>query len=199
MVATTRKLSGSATAAKRSGVNHRKGVPRNVITRDEAREIYLMQEEYAGTSDVVGEMYGIAPKTVRDIWNRRTWVRATKPVWSQCRPPAAARPKQSTVAAAARAAAPGCGPAPTMQQEEARAASPTLLQPQHMNMSLLPECPDFPFEPRTREPLPWPCFEVMSSSYVMVPAAAFYSLPLEFLQPHSNTREESDDGSSFIQ
>ena len=26
--------------------------------------------------------YGVAPKTIRDVWNRRAWTHVTRPYWS---------------------------------------------------------------------------------------------------------------------
>ena len=28
------------------------------------------------------QAFGVSPKAVRDIWNRRTWRRATRPLWT---------------------------------------------------------------------------------------------------------------------
>ncbi len=30
----------------------------------------------------VSQRFGVSPKTVRDIWRRRTWIYATYPLWS---------------------------------------------------------------------------------------------------------------------
>ena len=30
----------------------------------------------------VAEQYGVNSKTIRDIWNRATWVKATRPSWT---------------------------------------------------------------------------------------------------------------------
>ena len=36
-----------------------------------------------GQSVPVAEIFGVSPKTVRDIWNRRTWAYATHHLWAQ--------------------------------------------------------------------------------------------------------------------
>ena len=36
-----------------------------------------------GQSVPVAGMFGVSPKTVRDIWNRRTWAYATHHLWTQ--------------------------------------------------------------------------------------------------------------------
>ena len=35
-----------------------------------------------GQSVPVAELFGVSPKTVRDIWNRRTWACATQHLWT---------------------------------------------------------------------------------------------------------------------
>eukprot|EP00960_Hanusia_phi_P030768 748838-Hanusia_phi.AAC.1 len=30
----------------------------------------------------IGELHGVSPKTIRDIWNRKSWVKATRPLWT---------------------------------------------------------------------------------------------------------------------
>ena len=36
-----------------------------------------------GQSVPVANLFGVSPKTVRDIWNRRTWAYATNFLWAQ--------------------------------------------------------------------------------------------------------------------
>ena len=59
---------------------------RIILTQRQAIEIYECKPETivtsfgrraASASRLVAEQYGVSPKTVRDIWNRRTWVSAT--------------------------------------------------------------------------------------------------------------------------
>ena len=35
------------------------------------------------TSKLLGAKYGVSPKTIRDIWNKRTWVHATVSFWTK--------------------------------------------------------------------------------------------------------------------
>jgi hypothetical protein len=41
------------------------------------------QSKMRGQSVPVAERYGVSPKTVRDIWNRQTWVDATEKLWDE--------------------------------------------------------------------------------------------------------------------
>ena len=36
-----------------------------------------------GQSGPVGKLFGVSPRTVRDIWNRQTWSFVTKELWSR--------------------------------------------------------------------------------------------------------------------
>jgi hypothetical protein len=54
-----------------------------ILTADQARSIYSLRSAstaegpqahlVAGKSSLVAEMYGVSPKTIRDVWNRKTW------------------------------------------------------------------------------------------------------------------------------
>jgi hypothetical protein len=54
-----------------------------ILTADQARSIYALRtistaedpslRQVAGKSSLVAEMYGVSPKTIRDVWNRKTW------------------------------------------------------------------------------------------------------------------------------
>lgn len=37
-----------------------------------------MPNQLAGNSQVLSKRFGVSPKAVRDVWNRRTWAHATK-------------------------------------------------------------------------------------------------------------------------
>jgi len=57
-----------------------------LLTQDQALEIYKVRpmdnsSNAKPTSMDVAEQYGVSPKTVRDVWNRKTWVKVTKPLW----------------------------------------------------------------------------------------------------------------------
>ncbi|EKX44343.1 hypothetical protein GUITHDRAFT_109793 [Guillardia theta CCMP2712] len=63
--------------------------PRARISDRIACEIYLFRLSQPSdqlwfptpASVALGRRYGITPKAVRDIWNRRTWARATRHLW----------------------------------------------------------------------------------------------------------------------
>jgi hypothetical protein len=70
------------------------GVPRNgriVLTQEQAVEIYekrpaetphATDRRSVSMSRIVAEQYGVSSKTVRDIWNGKTWVSATRHLYS---------------------------------------------------------------------------------------------------------------------
>ena len=60
---------------------------RIILTEQQAIEIYLKNpgkredipnRKYESQSRLLSEQYGVSPKAVRDIWNRKTWVYATQ-------------------------------------------------------------------------------------------------------------------------
>eukprot|EP00961_Rhodomonas_salina_P175551 2367690-Rhodomonas_salina.3 len=66
---------------------------RQQLTSDEAAEIYSMRPEFAKGSSLrrgcmvkskmIAPHFGVTPKTVRDIWHGRTWITATKHLWTE--------------------------------------------------------------------------------------------------------------------
>lgn len=61
-----------------------------ILTAEQAVEIYtkrnLKGSSHATSSCIsneVAEQYGVNSKTIRDIWNRATWVKATRPLWTE--------------------------------------------------------------------------------------------------------------------
>jgi hypothetical protein len=66
-------------------------IKRNVLTesqavsiymqRPQAEECFVLRTRNISKSRLLGERYGVSPKTVRDIWNRRTWMLATLPLY----------------------------------------------------------------------------------------------------------------------
>jgi hypothetical protein len=42
-----------------------------------------LQLRIRGQSTPVAKRFGVSPKTVRDIWSRRTWSSVTAPLWGQ--------------------------------------------------------------------------------------------------------------------
>ena len=56
------------------------GQPRAVLTEKEAIEIYCFKYSLSSSdlsSNRIARKYGVSPKTIRDIWNGRTWKRST--------------------------------------------------------------------------------------------------------------------------
>lgn len=54
------------------------------MTFPQALEIYRQRPtDAAGAnkSTEVANEYGVSPKTIRDVWNRKTWVKVTRPLW----------------------------------------------------------------------------------------------------------------------
>jgi hypothetical protein len=59
-----------------------------VLTADQARSIYLLRsastaegssaQSVAGKSSLVAELFGVSPKTIRDVWNRKTWTQVPR-------------------------------------------------------------------------------------------------------------------------
>lgn len=64
-----------------------------ILSKQQALDIYSMRtadttsdpalKAVAGKSSMVAEMYGVSPKTIRDIWNRKTWAQVTRTMWTQ--------------------------------------------------------------------------------------------------------------------
>jgi hypothetical protein len=58
-----------------------------ILTAEKARSIYLLRsattaaevasKSVAGKSSLVAEMFGVSPKTIRDVWNRKTWTQVS--------------------------------------------------------------------------------------------------------------------------
>ncbi|EKX48191.1 hypothetical protein GUITHDRAFT_136933 [Guillardia theta CCMP2712] len=60
-----------------------------ILTAEQAIEIYQKRPKSDSSlttsscrSNEVAEQYGVNSKTIRDIWNRATWVKATREVWT---------------------------------------------------------------------------------------------------------------------
>lgn len=48
----------------------------------DAQGQYTFQADSSESPTIVGQRYKIASRTVRDIWNRKSWIRATRPDWT---------------------------------------------------------------------------------------------------------------------
>lgn len=58
----------------------KKGRPRAFLTPEKVAEIFDLRWDtgaWEARSVKVAQSFGVAPKTIRDIWNKRTWVRVT--------------------------------------------------------------------------------------------------------------------------
>ena len=72
----------------KSIINHQgnDSKPRNVINDELARYIFscrpIEQAKPIVSSSILASRVGITPKAIRDIWKRRTWVRATLQDWT---------------------------------------------------------------------------------------------------------------------
>ena len=80
---------GARVAQKEGGENGRKKPWKIILTAEQAIEIYKARpqgESSSATSSFrsndVAEQYGVNSKTIRDIWNQATWVKATRPHWT---------------------------------------------------------------------------------------------------------------------
>jgi hypothetical protein len=61
-----------------------------ILTAEQARAIYLLRcassaegshaKSVAGKSSLVAEMFGVNPKTIRDVWSRKTWIKVSNDV-----------------------------------------------------------------------------------------------------------------------
>ena len=49
------------------------------LSKDEA--VYSISGTVRGKSSLMSRLYGVSPRAVRDIWNRRTWGFATNHLW----------------------------------------------------------------------------------------------------------------------
>jgi hypothetical protein len=58
-----------------------------ILTAEQARTIYQLRSvstaedasarSVAGKSSLVSEIFGVSPKTIRDVWNRKTWTQVS--------------------------------------------------------------------------------------------------------------------------
>lgn len=74
---------------------------RTILTADDAQSIYLMKvytTQHAPTESLrqshlrqickfLVSVHHVSPKTIRDVWNHKTWVHVTQPLWSYDRKP----------------------------------------------------------------------------------------------------------------
>ena len=65
--------------------------PSSRVLSDLAEEIHRLKDFFdlfenrtssRGTSVLISSAFGVSPKTVRDIWNRRSWSRSTCKYWA---------------------------------------------------------------------------------------------------------------------
>lgn len=125
-----------------------------------ALEIYQLRTDRGGHSQVVAERFGIAAKTVRDIWNRRTWVHATDSITGK------SRKTQMCVKASDPRFNDYAPPLETLEM------LPAVIQLSQINTDSLPGLSEILSKSKPYEPLPWPCVDV-STSYMMAPVTVF--------------------------
>jgi hypothetical protein len=100
-----------------------------MLTAQQAAEIYKQLPadtvHITSKSVVVGKQFGVSAKTIRDIWKRETWVKATRPLWSEADEQKYQEHETRSAACSggARAAPPG-SVASLLSTEEARSPSP---------------------------------------------------------------------------
>ena len=62
--------------------------PRALLTEIQAIEIYKCRRNKMATESIsmstatLAKKYAVSPKTIRDIWNRRTWTQETRHLWT---------------------------------------------------------------------------------------------------------------------
>eukprot|EP00960_Hanusia_phi_P008545 243663-Hanusia_phi.AAC.1 len=68
---------------------------RATLTKEQASLIYALRppdrddpnpSKLAGNSQLLAKKFGVSPKAVRDVWNRRTWAHATKDAYANSTP-----------------------------------------------------------------------------------------------------------------
>mmetsp|Transcript_42138 Transcript_42138/g.98824 ORF Transcript_42138/g.98824 Transcript_42138/m.98824 type:complete len:527 (-) Transcript_42138:112-1692(-) len=89
----TSKNSNAKSTSPIDGENGHTVKSQIVLTKEQAIEIYGLRRitpdlsvklaEIAGKSALVAEVYSVSPKTIRDIWNRKTWTQATRQFWTE--------------------------------------------------------------------------------------------------------------------
>eukprot|EP00292_Cryptomonas_paramecium_P020204 CAMPEP_0113676964 /NCGR_PEP_ID=MMETSP0038_2-20120614/8973_1 /TAXON_ID=2898 /ORGANISM="Cryptomonas paramecium" /LENGTH=183 /DNA_ID=CAMNT_0000594127 /DNA_START=82 /DNA_END=633 /DNA_ORIENTATION=+ /assembly_acc=CAM_ASM_000170 len=63
--------------------NGRPGQQRRILTKEQAISIYMQRTIKATRASLVAAKFQVNPKTVRDIWNRRTWAEETQHLWEE--------------------------------------------------------------------------------------------------------------------
>lgn len=75
---------GEGAPASEVGVRQKKET-RNVLDAEGAMRIFRLKEQHRTRDDLserLANEYSITPKAVRDIWNLRTWMNTTRPLWN---------------------------------------------------------------------------------------------------------------------
>jgi len=89
------QASGSSVACKKSTAQKHRSTPplpvgtktlaqaeRFKLTPDQAIDIFRQQTtKTAATAALLAMQYGISPKSIRDIWTKRSWANETRPYW----------------------------------------------------------------------------------------------------------------------
>ena len=81
------------------------------LTARGALAIFLARKQRSGRQDLsskLADRFGVSPKTVRNIWNLRTWAETTRPLWSSAEVARGANKRRSAPKAPQHRAPVGC-------------------------------------------------------------------------------------------
>jgi len=101
-----------------------------MLTAEQAVEIYKQMPpdslHVTSKSVIMGKQFGVSAKTIRDIWKRETWVKATRHVWSDADEESYRREENKNAAAACSRDAPPPGSvASLLSHADERSPSPS--------------------------------------------------------------------------
>ncbi|EKX52976.1 hypothetical protein GUITHDRAFT_101427 [Guillardia theta CCMP2712] len=69
-----------------SNAQNIENVRKKTLTSEQAVEIFAQRNVESGfisvESNFLSKKYGVSAKTVRDIWNRKSWTEVTRPLWT---------------------------------------------------------------------------------------------------------------------
>jgi hypothetical protein len=99
-----------------------------MLTAQQAVQIYKQMPadslHITSKSVIVGKQYGVSAKTIRDIWKRETWVKATRHVWSEADEKQYRQEEKKSLAASASQPPPPGSVASLLSDDVERSPSP---------------------------------------------------------------------------
>ena len=99
-----------------------------MLTAQQAVQIYKQMPadslHITSKSVIVGKQYGVSAKTIRDIWKRETWVKATRHVWSEADEHQYRQEEKKSLAASASQPPPPGSVASLLSDDVERSPSP---------------------------------------------------------------------------